>query len=206
MSQAFNLSQLANKVNSSGKLDGTTGLTGTVTSSSSVIILGGTSGSITVSAPAVAGTTTLTLPASTGTVMVNGPAFSAYVGAAQSLTGFAFTKLALDTEEFDTNNNFDSTTNYRFTPTVAGYYQVNGNVGFNSVVNAPQLVISKNGSGFKNGSNPGTGNWSNVSALIYMNGSTDYIELFGAHVTSGSQSLTISNSLNYFQASLVRSA
>jgi hypothetical protein len=33
MTQAFNLSQLANKVNSSGQLDGATGLTGTLTSS-----------------------------------------------------------------------------------------------------------------------------------------------------------------------------
>jgi hypothetical protein len=33
MTQAFNLSQLANKVNSSGQLDGATGLTGTITSS-----------------------------------------------------------------------------------------------------------------------------------------------------------------------------
>ena len=32
MTQAFNLSQLANKVNSSGQLDGSTGLTGTITS------------------------------------------------------------------------------------------------------------------------------------------------------------------------------
>ncbi|MEZ7974073.1 MAG: hypothetical protein QMC48_03480, partial [SAR324 cluster bacterium] len=38
------------------------------------------------------------------------------------------TKIILDTEEFDTNNCFDSTTNYRFTPTVAGYYQINGAV------------------------------------------------------------------------------
>jgi hypothetical protein len=33
MTQAFNLSQLANKVNTSGQLDGATGLTGTITSS-----------------------------------------------------------------------------------------------------------------------------------------------------------------------------
>jgi len=160
------------------------------------------------------GTTALTIDTSQNVSFAKGftvgataaPAFSAYVSSAQSLTGFAFTKLALNTEEFDTNNNFDSTTNYRFTPTVAGYYQINGQVSFNATVNAPQLVIYKNGSGFKNSSNPGTGNWSNISALIYMNGSTDYVELYGAHTTSGSQALIIGNSYNYFQASFVRSA
>jgi hypothetical protein len=173
---------------------------------SAVVIAGDTSGSITLDAPAVAGTTVLTLPATSGTVMVNGPAFSAYVGSAQSLAGFAFTKMALNTEEFDTANCFDSTTNYRFTPNVAGYYQVNGHVGYTDSVNAPQLVIYKNGSGFKNGSNPASGNWANVSALIYMNGTTDYLELYGANISGGSSALNITAQLNYFQAAMVRSA
>jgi hypothetical protein len=45
-----------------------------------------------------------------------------------TITSNTFTKVQINTEEFDTNSNFDSTTNYRFTPTVAGYYQVNGSV------------------------------------------------------------------------------
>jgi hypothetical protein len=41
---------------------------------SSVVISGDTSGSVTLSAPAVSGTTTLTLPATTGTVLTTGNA------------------------------------------------------------------------------------------------------------------------------------
>ena len=57
----------------------------------SLVLNGNTSGSVTISSPAVSGTTTLTLPVQTGTVMVNGPAFSAYANAATSLTNGAFT-------------------------------------------------------------------------------------------------------------------
>jgi hypothetical protein len=48
----------------------------------SLVLNGNTSGSVTISSPAVSGTTTLTLPVQTGTVMangLNGPAFSAYL-------------------------------------------------------------------------------------------------------------------------------
>lgn len=136
----------------------------------------------------------------------NGPAFSAYVGSAQSLAGLAFTKMMVNTEEFDTASCFDSTTNYRFTPNVAGYYLIEGQIAYTSTINAPQLVIYKNGSGFKNGSNPATGNWANVSAIVYLNGSTDYVELYGANTSAGSSALSISSQQNYFQGTLIRAA
>jgi microcystin-dependent protein len=116
-----------------------------------LILNGSTSGSVTLSSPAVSGTTTLTLPTTTGTVMVNGPAFSAYLNTSQSITTSTFTKVQINTEEFDTNSNYDNATNYRFTPTVAGYYQVNGR--FSSEVNSTLLVatIYKNGVEVKRG-------------------------------------------------------
>lgn len=135
-----------------------------------------------------------------------GPAFSAYVGSAQTIITNTFVKMQVNTEEFDTNSNFDSTTNYRFTPTVAGYYQVNGSIVFSTNITSPQLAIYKNGTNFKVGTNYASGAWANVSALVYLNGSTDYIELYGAHVTGTTQSLNIASNYNYFQASMVRSA
>jgi hypothetical protein len=103
---------------------------------SSVVIAGNTSGTITLDAPNVAGTTVLTLPTANGTVLTTantfaagtGPAFSVYSTANQVTATVTYTKIQLNTENFDTNNNFDSTTNYRFTPTVAGYYQISGAV------------------------------------------------------------------------------
>jgi hypothetical protein len=60
-----------------------------------------------------------------------GPAFRAYNNANQNITASTFTKVLLQVEDFDTASCFDNTTNYRFTPTVAGYYQVSGSVFHN---------------------------------------------------------------------------
>ena len=135
------------------------------------------------------------------------PAFSAYANASQSISATTYTKITFNAEEFDTANCFDSTTNYRFTPTVAGYYQVNLVVGSNGN-NSHWAIIYKNGTGVKYGApnsaavNIGYG--ASISVLIYMNGTADYIE---AYVYIGT-SATINNSATntYFQASMVRAA
>ena len=108
----------------------------------SLVLNGNTSGSVTISSPAVSGTTTLTLPVQTGTVMVNGPAFSAYANAATSLTNGAFTKISFQVEDYDTNNNFASS---RFTPTVAGYYQISAasHIGLSELNYAMARIIQE---------------------------------------------------------------
>jgi hypothetical protein len=100
---------------------------------SSVILNGDTSGSVTLTVPSVAGTNTVTVPSATGTVMVSGnmPAVFAYKdGTPQSITNSTFTKVTFNTELYDTNNNFASST---FTPTVAGYYQISGGISNKNV-------------------------------------------------------------------------
>jgi hypothetical protein len=172
---------------------------------SSVVISGDTSGAITLAAPATAGTNTLTLPAQTGTVMVNGPAFSTYQSVTQAFSASTWTKVQLQTKEFDTNSNFDNTTNYRFTPTVAGYYQVNGSFGGAS--SAPSLTVSiyKNGSIYKQGNSiVATTYITTVSALVYLNGSTDYIEMYGYLGSAINSAASIS--ATYFNGSMVRGA
>jgi hypothetical protein len=169
----------------------------------SVVISGDTSGSVTLSAPAVSGSTTLTLPAATGTVMVSGnmPAFSAYRSGTQAYSSNTFTKVQINTESFDTNSCFDSTTNYRFTPTVAGYYLCTGQIQ-TSAGTYVETDIYKNG--VSNGYTQISGAWGiPTTQLIYLNGSTDYIELYGFITTSGNIS---SGSGTYFQAAMVRSA
>jgi hypothetical protein len=135
------------------------------------------------------------------------PAFSAYNNATQTVTSSTYTKVNLQLEEFDTANCFDNATNYRFTPTVAGYYQVNGQIGYNYTVLTRSIIgIYKNGASFKFGTD-GTNGQNTVSALIYMNGSTDYIELYGW--INGTGTLQFDNGASkstYFQASMVRSA
>ena len=173
---------------------------------SSVVISGDTSGAITLSAPAVSGTNTATLPAATGTVMVSGnmPAFSAYyAGAGQSISANTWTKITFNTEEYDTNNNFASN---RFTPTVAGYYQVN--TGFRMSNNATQSVLSvwKNGAEYKRCTDLGVNNIQTLfgASLVYCNGSTDYIEIYvyiGSSQTGDNGSNTV-----WYNGSMVRGA
>lgn len=184
---------------------------------SSIVLSGDTSGTVTVAVPAVAGTNTVTIAAQTGTLNAAGPAFYVYPSASQTLTSATLTKLQLNTEVFDTNNNFDSTTNYRFTPTVAGYYQINGGMLLGFSGNNGFLAfcsIYKNGAEYLRGSmyyvNAGTAinQGSAVSGVIYCNGSTDYLELYvrGDALTGTITTATSSASFNYFSGSMIRGA
>jgi hypothetical protein len=177
---------------------------------SSVIISGDTSGSITLSAPAVSGTNTATLPAATGTVMVSGnmPAFSAYGTTLVSASNATFTKVTFDVEDFDTNSNFASS---RFTPTVAGYYQINTSIAVSgNATGRLLLAIFKNGSAYIYGNNlPNSTSYppiSVASGVLYCNGSTDYVEIYGLQSSGGTLSLGSDNSSYKFTGSMVRSA
>jgi len=180
-----------------------------------VAISGDTSGAVTLTVPATAGTQTVTFPAATGTAMVSGnmPAFSAYLSANQTpITTGTFTKIQCNTEEFDTASAYDNATNYRFTPQVAGYYQISGSVNITSTTNSDVLcVIYKNGSAAKWGvyltrAASASDASSVVSALIYLNGTTDYVELYGYINGTGTLQFIGSQSRTFFQAVLVRAA
>jgi len=134
-----------------------------------------------------------------------GPAFSAYQSSAQTLSANTFTKLQFQTEEFDTANCFDNTTNYRFTPTVAGYYQAGGGFGGGTSQCTTIVALYKNGSNIKTLANsPSVNPASYGSALVYLNGTTDYIELYGVLSTGQVTGTGISGT--YFQAVMVRAA
>jgi len=155
---------------------------------------GSTSGYVEIDAPATAGSNTLTLPDGNGTAnhsLVNdgsgnlswfngGPAFSAYQNSAQSVSAATTVKVQFQAEDFDTANCFDSTTNYRFTPNVAGYYQVNALVQQNTGSVEHSLFLHKNGSNYKciNVIVVPTGRGITGSILVPMNGTTDYLELY----------------------------
>ena len=173
----------------------------------SLVLQSSGGGQITIQEPATASNFTQTLPAASGEVMVSGnqPAFSAYLSSNQSISASTQTKITFDTEVFDTNSNFASN---RFTPTVAGYYQVTG--GFSSVpsgaITRIILSIYKNGSVIYTASDllvsgyrfSGTG-------LVYCNGSTDYIEMY-VLIVGASPVLEAGSSNTFFNGSMVRAA
>lgn len=180
---------------------------------------------IELTAPAsVTSNRTVTFPDETGTIITTastfgatGPAFSAYrATSAQTVTNATLTKLQAQTEEFDTASCYDNATNYRFTPNVAGYYQVNGSIylqATTALADVNFITIYKNGSRFKDGTAFYGGGavgkyvFAQVSTIIYLNGSTDYIELYG--YVNGTGTLTFESSTgawSYFQAFLARAA
>ncbi len=154
----------------------------------------------------------VTVPSVTGTAMVSGnmPTFYAYTTAGnQSVSSATFTKIDLPTEEWDTNNNFASS---RFTPTVAGYYQFNGAFSTEGLGTVTRFFISiyKNGVEYIRGIDSATiGNSTVISVIIPMNGTTDYVELYGW--ISGSGGIAFKggadgNLYTYFQGCLLRAS
>jgi hypothetical protein len=142
----------------------------------------------------------------------NGPAFSAYrATSAQSFTAGVWSKVQFNAESYDTANCYDSTTNYRFTPNVAGYYSVNLSVNYSiaSAASTSGLALYKNASAAKYGPvlQATINNSTTIVAsyTIYLNGSTDYIEGYTfSNATTPSVNYTIEQS--YFEACLIRTA
>jgi len=139
---------------------------------------------------------------------VAAPAFSAYLNAPASLTNGAYTKVPFDTEIFDTNNNFN-TANGRFTPTVAGYYQLNGQVTFQGgVTSEVVLTLYKNGASYHDFCDivPSTTYGVSGSTLVYANGSTDYFEIYIYQNSSRSAYGNGSSRFTWFNGCLLRGA
>lgn len=134
----------------------------------------------------------------------NGPAFSARRTSSQ--TGIASatpTKVQLPVEDFDTASAFDSVANFRFTPKVAGYYQFDAGIYCTgATITEVQVIIRKNSIDALinfNGCPSRSDQKITVSGLLYMNGSTDYVELWGQG-TAGTLSFGTSTYLTGFLA------
>jgi len=149
-----------------------------------------------------------------GAQAVNGPAFSAYAAAIlQTIPNNAQTKVLFQTEEYDTNGCYASS---RFTPNVAGYYQLNAEVRLDGASGTGEMMIIlyKNGSEYKRGTNQsGTQIASNfwamqVSSLVYANGSTDYFEIYVQQGSGGSVTVTAVNNpaITWFNGCMMRGA
>lgn len=135
------------------------------------------------------------------------PAFNAYASAGTSLSANTNTKVLFATSLFDTNSNYSTSTS-KFTPTIAGYYsvtaRVRADIAANTVLNTS---IYKNGNAVAEGSFISVLNSQQSSianGLIYMNGSTDYLEVYIYSGAAGS-SFT-GQSSTYFCGFLARSA
>jgi hypothetical protein len=114
---------------------------------------------------------------------------------------------------FDTASAFDATTNYRFQPLIAGYYQVNGTVRLGGTTGAELIIaLYKTGAVYSRGGDIAIASLGTCqltfNEVVSLNGSTDYIELYGyVNAASGQQLAYISADItSRFSASLVRGA
>ena len=119
----------------------------------------------------------------------NTPAFMAKPDGNITISDDTVTKLLFATEDFDTDSDYASS---RFTPTTAGKYQVSGAVQWNTETNYNAVLqgrrfVYKNGAQiFRNDMDPRVGSgqvpisfFNYINVAVDMNGSSDYLELYG---------------------------
>lgn len=167
-------------------------------------------GSVTLDTGSTASNFTLTVPSNTGTLISTastfagtGPAFLSFADGTQAVSNVTYTKITLPTESFDTANAFASNT---FTPSVAGYYIFTFMVNLNILTGVMVSELRKNGVRAALGNltaGSSIEGASGGSAILYLNGTTDYVDLY-AYQNSGGAS-TCRNS-SYLSGALVRAA
>ena len=141
-----------------------------------------------------------------------GPAFFAKKhatgsGPPQYVTTNTYTKVTFTVEDIDTDNDFTSS---RFTPQTAGYYWIHVNLLCTVGTGFLKAAIYKNGSLQIESSYYEEESYSakgTASGLVYLNGSTDYVEAYvllqNAHSSAGSASIQLNRS-SYFTGFLAR--
>ena len=142
--------------------------------------------------------------------LTNTPSFRAFRSSTQSISDNTLTKVEFDSETFDTDNTFDNSTNYRFTPGVSGKYyvftQVCCTASSSTVLNFALAIMKKNGSEIaRNNVDPDDATPNNqaypfFATIVEMN-TTDYIEIFAQiDVSSGTPQIGDGTSQTYFGA------
>ena len=100
----------------------------------------------------------------------------------QSVTTGVYTKVQLNAEELDSHGEFDTATNYRWTPGVPGWYMVSFKVyGSGSGTSVVFAALYKNGARISYSNYAAAIAAETIAAgteLVYMNGTTDYLELY----------------------------
>ena len=129
----------------------------------------------------------------------NTPAFLATRSAVQSIANATATKVQFDTELFDTDNTYDNSTNYRFTPGVAGKYVITSMVKLQNCGTDKILYnsIYKNGSVLSPASSVQLSgrndDHSNIVTVIDVANTTDYYHIEVYHDAGGSRDLLVNN-------------
>ena len=142
--------------------------------------------------------------------LTNTPAFEAYLsGGDVNLNDLTNTKVPFNTEVFDSDSKYDNSSNYRFTPTIAGKYFVYANVGVKEgqfTIQQHNVQLALNGSDYRTiqmyvQPSEVAIHSNYISAIMDLDGD-DYVEIFTTVRMSGSASPQISDDskVTYFGA------
>jgi hypothetical protein len=106
------------------------------------------------------------------------PSFSVYLSSNQSFSSGALTKVALNTKTYDVGSYFDASAN-RYIPQLAGKYLIVGQIYVMGIAGNFTVAISKSGSYVAQSYLPMNGAISQVSSIVSLNGTSDFVELWG---------------------------
>ena len=146
---------------------------------------------------------TLSVSGSSVTAVDNTPMFRVFRSTDQSISNGAYTKIQYNSENYDTDSVFDSSTNYRFTaPSTAKYYFL-AQLQYTSTSDGGQLrgQFYVNGSAFHSSlrmqhTSPNTSDNFMVMADVISLSANDYVEVYGYQSESGSRNFE--SYKNYF--------
>jgi len=150
------------------------------------------------------------------------PAFSAFGNALVSAPNTTNTQIAYNQVEFDTNSCFNPTNQWlyvngiytppwSFAPNIPGYYQINATIfGTQSGTSNAfiQAVLYKQNASYKYAITPfgGAGITVTVSTVVFMNGISDYLSVYGYQNTGGALNIGSSTIQQSFNGCFLRPA
>lgn len=133
-----------------------------------------------------------------------GPAFSGIANSVVALPVSTFTKLLFQQEEYDTAGAYDPVLS-RFQPAVPGYYQISAAFSVATTAGNMAIALYKNGAIYRHSMAINTNAVALcASSLIFLNGTTDFVEVFGN--SSVAQNTSNNGTLTWFNGFLARAA
>lgn len=174
-----------------------------------------TNGELVIKTGGAGGTTAITIDnaqvATFANPLINDlPLFETFLTTTQNITSNQFTLLNFDNVNFDSHSWFD-TANYRYTPQMAGYYIFTAAYTMTPSTSASVKLVAL----YKNGvlakyleftryaAVAGTTTASG-SSILYMNGTTDYVDVYAYTLGTGTLAVSSAASQTYFQGYLLK--
>ena len=127
----------------------------------------------------------------------------ASLAASQAVPQNVVTKVALAAAQYDPLSWFVPASN-RFVPNIPGYYQLNAAAVWQLTTEFNRSIsIRKNGVAISVSDTFTAGGTMQISDIVYMNGTTDYLEIYVFQASAAAVNLEPNNAYTFFDVSLV---